>query len=73
MGAVAKAALKGEREVYRNGAFTPSKVYAADRLKPGNAVEGPAIVEAADSTVVAPQGWTYTVDAFGNGVLERAS
>ena len=68
-----KAALKGEREFYRNGAFTPSKVYAAERLKPGNVVEGPAIIEAADTTVVAPAGWTYTVDAFGNGVLERAS
>ena len=68
-----KAALKGEREFYRNGAFTPSKVYAAERLKPGNVVEGPAIIEAADTTVVSPQGWTYTIDAFGNGVLERAS
>ena len=51
-----KAALKGEREFYRNGAFTPSKVYAAERLKPGNVVEGPAIIEAADTTVVAPAG-----------------
>ena len=68
-----KAALKGEREVYRNGASAPSKVYAAEKLKPGNAAEGPAIIEAADSTVVAPAGWTYSVDAFGNGVLERAS
>ena len=67
-----KAALKGEREVYRNGASALSKVYAAEKLKPGNAVEGPAIIEAADTTVVAPAGWTYSVDAFGNGVLERA-
>ena len=68
-----EAALKGEREVYRNGASAPSKVYAADKLKPGNAAEGPAIIEAVDSTVVAPAGWTYSVDAYGNGVLERDS
>ena len=36
-----KAALKGEREFYRNGAFTPSKVYAAERLKRGTSSRVP--------------------------------
>jgi N-methylhydantoinase A/acetophenone carboxylase len=32
-------------------------------------VEGPAVIEASDTTYVIPRGWTYRVDEYGNGRL----
>jgi N-methylhydantoinase A len=47
-------------------------VIARDSLAPGAGRSGPVIVEAADTTVVAPPGWRLTVDAGGLIGLERA-
>jgi N-methylhydantoinase A len=65
-----RAALHGERRVWIAGAWTGVPLYARDRLRPGNRIEGPAIVEQMDSTTVVPPGWTARVDGFSNLVLE---
>jgi N-methylhydantoinase A/acetophenone carboxylase len=51
--------------------MTEVAVYAWERLVPGNAITGPAIIEAADTTCVVEPGWIYTMDAYRNGILER--
>ncbi len=67
----AAAAREGERELWLSGAPRPVPVYARERLRPGNRLDGPAIVEQMDSTTVVPPGWTARVDAYANLVLEQ--
>jgi N-methylhydantoinase A len=64
-------ALTGERPVYfpEVGEFQVTPVYSRARLRSGELVRGPAIVEEAESTVVAGPGATLESDAHGNLVM----
>jgi len=64
------ASLKGERDVFWTDGFVPTPTYQREDLVPGNVVEGPAVVEAVDTTVAVPPERTFSVDAYGNGVIE---
>ncbi len=68
-----KSALKESRKAYWDTGFKDTEVYDAALLQPGNLVNGPAIIEAIDTTILVPGNWTYTVDSFGNSVLEDVS
>lgn len=48
-------------------------VYDWTRLAPGNHIDGPALIEAPDTTYVIEPGWSYRMDGWRNGVLQRAS
>jgi N-methylhydantoinase A/oxoprolinase/acetone carboxylase beta subunit len=65
-------AVKGKREVYwmEYSAFRPTPVYEAKLLKHGNAIEGPAVVEAEDTTIVLPPVLKLSVDKYHNFILE---
>ncbi|MCE4629223.1 MAG: hydantoinase/oxoprolinase family protein, partial [Desulfurococcales archaeon] len=64
-------AVIGERDVfYRNGWYKAT-VYSRERLGANAKVEGPAVIEARDTTVVLPPGYTGNVDEFGNIIIER--
>lgn len=67
-----KGALKGKRKVYFKATkgFVLSGVYEYDRLQPGNVVDGPAIVEAPDTTAVIHPGQQMTLDGYRNLVLK---
>ena len=47
-------------------------IYERDRLEVGAQLQGPAIIEQFDSTVVVNPGWRGRVDGFHNLVLERS-
>lgn len=66
-------ALKGQRDVVFNADVGPvsAPVFDRYRLEPGFATQGPAIVEEAESTTVAPPGWSLAVDAGGSLLLQR--
>lgn len=65
-------ALVATREAHWEGLGTaPTPVYAQDQISCGNVIEGPAIIEAEDTTVVIEPGWRYTLDSYLNGVIER--
>lgn len=64
------AALKGSRQVYRDGGWNETDVYDHARLRTGNVVQGPSVIEAVDSTYAVPAGATYRVDAYLNGIME---
>jgi N-methylhydantoinase A len=66
------AALKGKREVYMNNekGFQDINVFLREKLKPGNTVEGPAIVEANDTTVFIDYFQHIIVDEYLNLVME---
>lgn len=68
-----EAPLKGRRSVYWGEpiSWKETKIYEHKLLKCGNIVEGPAIIEAEHTTYVIPEAWTFTVDRFLNGVIER--
>ena len=66
-------ARKGKREVWFDPAgSTPTEIYARDLLGAGDVINGPAIVEAADSTILVDIDSRATVDEVGN-VLIRST
>lgn len=65
-GTDASDARVGLREAYFSGSYVPTDVYRLDRLSPGNAVRGPAIVEAAHTTVVVPPEYEARLDHYRN-------
>jgi N-methylhydantoinase A len=65
-------AARGERSVYLPdpGEFDTARVFSAERLRPGNELTGPAIVEAEDTTVLIHPGQRLWVDGFLNLRIE---
>jgi N-methylhydantoinase A len=55
----------------RTRTTSPWRVLRRDQLVGGGRLAGPAIVEESTSTIVVPPGWTVTVDAAGNLVMNR--
>lgn len=62
------SAIVGHRDVYFEEAedFVDTRIYDRDSLKAGNKVEGPAIIEQMDATIVIPPGHTAKVDPYLN-------
>jgi N-methylhydantoinase A/acetophenone carboxylase len=63
------AARKGERQISRPDGAQTAIVYDRERLRAGNQIDGPALVEATDTTIVIPPGMRMTVDQHGTGVI----
>ena len=65
-------AVKGKREIFwKDEGVIETRVYDFDHLKPGNVVEGPAVIEAEYTTVVVPPDFIYSLDVYGFGRLRR--
>ena len=64
----ASGAIKGMRPVYfaENDGYVDCTIYNRYELLAGNEIDGPAVVEEVDSTVVVHPGWQASVDGFGN-------
>src|SRR5215471_5010625 len=64
-------AVKGRRDVWfaEAAGFRPVLVLDRGRLRRGNVVEGPAIVEEPDASTLVHPGWVATVDEHANLVL----
>jgi len=67
----ASHAVVDEHEVYFEGEWLPTKVYDRAGLRPGNRIDGPAIVTEFDSTTVVLAGYTAEVDGFLNLIIDR--
>ena len=66
-GSDASHALKGERPVHLAGnGIDAVAVYDAERLRPGNELPGPAVLEAEDTTVLVHPGQRLRVDGLLN-------
>jgi len=67
-----EGALNGRRPAYfpEKGGYVETPVYARQRLSPGLAVYGPAIVEERESTTVVPPGSGGRVDEYGSLLVE---
>lgn len=64
-------AFKGKRDVFwqEYSGFKPTDTWELNLLEPGNRVEGPAVIEAADTNIVLPPGRIFTVDEFLSGII----
>jgi N-methylhydantoinase A len=65
-------ALRERREVFDGTAFADTPVYGRTHLRPGDAFDGPAVVEQYDATTYVAPGWNARVDGYGNLVMEHA-
>ena len=67
------AAVSGRRDVWmiEAGGFVAATLYDRAKLRPGNVVEGPAIIDQMDTTTVVPPAMIATVDAYLNFILEK--
>jgi N-methylhydantoinase A len=66
------AARLGARPVWFEGAWRETPILARLDLPAGAVIEGPAILEQPDATIVVEPGLSARVDALGNLVIERA-
>jgi N-methylhydantoinase A len=63
-------ALLGRRPAFVGGGWRQAALYERERLRPGAAFAGPALVFQLDSTVFVAPEWSARVDAYHNIVLE---
>lgn len=59
------------RQAYFDGEFRPTRVYEREGLPVGTELDGPAIFEGGESTVVVPPAWTARVDERGTLEVTR--
>ncbi len=62
-------ALKGYRQLFFQGALTTVPVYSGEKLKTGNVVPGPCIVEYVDTTAIINANMRATMDPYRNLIL----
>jgi N-methylhydantoinase A len=65
-------ALREHRDVYDGAAFVATPVYGRALLRPGDAFDGPAVIEQYDATTYLARGWNARVDGYGNLVMGSA-
>jgi N-methylhydantoinase A len=65
-----ESALKGQREAYfeENKGFTSTSIMDGTKMRPGDVLKGPCIVEEKLITIVIPPGFQMQVDEYGNYV-----
>jgi N-methylhydantoinase A len=62
----------GKRQVFWGSRGGEAQTYRWESLRPGNRVEGCAVLEGLNTTYFVPEGWALMVDGYGNGKLSRA-
>ena len=69
----AGAAITGRRDVWlpEDAAHSPAPVYDRMRLRAGNRIAGPAVIEQMDATTLVPPGWHAMVLKTGAMLLEK--
>jgi acetone carboxylase beta subunit len=61
----------GKRQVFWGSRGGEAQVYRWESLRPGNCIEGCALLEGVNTTYLIPDGWAMVLDGFGNGRLNR--
>ncbi|MFN8544471.1 MAG: hydantoinase/oxoprolinase family protein [Candidatus Binatia bacterium] len=67
----AKKASKGTRPVFEGGRWGDARLWEMDELRPGNVIDGLAVVEAPNTTLFVPGGWRARIDERGIYWLEK--
>lgn len=61
----------GSRKLFWGSRSGEAQIYSWESLEPGNRLEGPAVLEGLNTTYFVPEGWSLSVDRFGNAALMR--
>jgi N-methylhydantoinase A len=61
----------GTRQVSWGSRAGEAQVYRWESLHPGNRVAGCAVLEGVNTTYFIPDGWSMTIDQYGNGEMAR--
>ena len=61
---LSKEAYLGERDVFLEGQWHTTPIIDMDRIRPGNEINGIAIIEAPSTTLVLPPGKRVTMDEW---------
>jgi N-methylhydantoinase A len=71
----ASAAAGASRAVYAMeiGAFVETPIYDRERLRTGNRIDGPAVIEQMDSTTLILSGQSTVVDPYLNLIIEEGT
>ena len=64
-------ASKGTRPVFQRGKWTDADIWRMESLKPGNQIDGLAVVEASNTTLFVPPEWRVRIDEYDIYWLER--
>lgn len=59
-----RKAIKGKRDCYFNHAWLTTDIYDWDALRPGNSINGPAILESPTTNFVLPPGKSTYIDVY---------
>jgi N-methylhydantoinase A len=65
------SAITGKRQVWFDGAWHDTTIYARLDIPEGAEIEGPAILEQPDATTVVSPEFKARVDDYGNIIVER--
>ena len=63
-------ALRGEKKMFFDGGWVTARVFDRERLRPGDVVEGPALVAEYTSATVLPPGARMEMDGLRNLVID---
>ncbi|HAJ33696.1 MAG TPA: hypothetical protein DCK79_10095 [Candidatus Atribacteria bacterium] len=65
-------AFKNKRKIYfeEYTKFIDTPIYDREKLKPGNLIEGPAVIEERITTIIVHPNWNARVDGFNNIIME---
>jgi N-methylhydantoinase A len=67
------ASRRASRKVWFDGDFKETAIWSRLDLPVGAVIEGPAILEQPDATIVVDPGLRARVDSLGNAILERSA
>jgi acetone carboxylase beta subunit len=62
---------KGVRQVFQHGKWQEADIWEMEKLKPGNEIDGLAIIEASNTTLFVPPEWHVRIDEHDIYWLER--
>ncbi len=66
-----KQAHKGTRPVFRKGKWHDADIWRMEDLRPGNEIDGLAVIEASNTTLFVPKEWHMRIDEHDIYWLER--
>ena len=67
----AKQASKGQRPVFQKGQWHDAQLFEMSELRPGNEINGLAVIEAPNTTLFVPQEWQVRIDEYEIYWLEK--
>jgi len=68
-----EGAMIQEKKVFFGGRWVPTAFYLRERLRPGNRLQGPAIILEYSSTTIVPDDFAVKIDEWRNMVMEPDS